>query len=324
MLLQDARCRVSRFRWLGAVAPLLLLGVSPATVAARAADKPHFKSPADFAKCVDGYEAAAETCLEALSVLVRDNPAQAFAAGKAVRAKLTHAAAIPYFAKALAKPDKKTDKKSDHDRCADPDVAMALVSGLNLPAKGGSTVAEALAILDKCWAEAQAPILKELSASGPSGYLAENVCPKLLERKVANPSCSPKPAAAAPVEPKWKDLDPSSLAVEGPAKIFRGNEGKRVDLVKLKSDDAYLIKFEGFRGPWNGRVVLHRETPASSGYDYFTSVNGSRRVSVVVRDGSTEIYPEGDKGPFPVSYDDAASKAASPQAILEQFRKQKP
>ena len=321
MLPQDARRRFSGTRWLWAAAPLLLLGVSTATVPARAADKLRFKSPADFTKCVDGDEAAPETCLEALGVLVRANPAQAFAAGKAVRAKLTHAAAIPYFAKALAKPDKKTDQA----RCADPDVAMALVSGLELPAKGGTTVADALMILDKCWAETQGPVLKKLSESGPSGYLAENVCPRLLERKVANASCGPKPLAApAPVEPKWKNLDPSSMAVEGPAKIFQGSEGKRVGLVKLKNDDAYLVKFDGFRGPWNGRVVLHRETPASSGYDYFTSVSGSRWVSVVVRDGSTEVYPQGDKGPFPVFYDDSASKAASAQAILEQFRKQKP
>jgi hypothetical protein len=298
----------------------LLLGVLPGVVAARPADKLRFKSPADFAKCMDGY-GAPETCLEALDVLVRANPAQAFAAGKAVRGKLTHAAAVPFFVRALAK----GDKSADHARCADPDVAMALVSGLDLPAKGGTTVADALVILDKCWAETQEPVLKALGESGPSGYLAENVCPRLLERKVANPACGRKPAAAAtPVEPKWKEVDPSTMAVDGPAKVFQGGEGRRVGLVKLKSDDAVLVRFDGFRGPWNGRVVLHRETPVNSGYDYFTSFNGARRVSVVVRDGSTEVYPTGDKGPYPVYYDDAASKAASAEAILDQFRKQKP
>ena len=95
-------------------------------------------------------------------------------------------------------------------------------------------------------------------------------------------------------------------------------------MVKLKSDDAYLVRFEGFRGPWNGRVVFHRETPVNSGYDYVTSSKGDRRVSVVVRDGSTEVYPPGDKGPFRVFYDEAASKSVSGQAVLDQFRKQKP
>ena len=303
------------------VVSLFLLGAVPATVTARPDDKLRFKSSADFTKCVDGYVAAPEACLEALELLVRSNPAQAFAAGKAVRGTLTHAAAVPFFAKALAP----TDKKSDHARCADGDVAMALVAGLDLPAKSGTTVADALVILDKCWTETQEPVLKALGESGPSGYLAENLCPRLLERKVANPSCGRKPTAAAPpVEPKWKDLDPSRMAVDGAAKVFRGPEGRRVGLVRLKSDDAVLVSFDGFRGPWNGRVVLHRETPVNSGYDYVTSSNGSRRVSVVVREGSTEVYPPGDKGPFPLLYDDAASKAASAQAVLEQFRKQKP
>jgi hypothetical protein len=201
---------------------------------------------------------------------------------------------------------------------------MALVSGLDLPAKGGTTVADALTILDKCWAETQAPVLKALGESGPSGYLAENVCPRLVDRQVASPSCGRKPAAAVTrAEPKWKDLDPSTMVVDGAAKIFQGAEGRRVGLVKLKNDDAYLVRFDGFRGAWNGQVVLHRETAVNSGYDYFTWSSGARWVSVVVRDGSTEVYPSGDKGPFRVFYDETASKAASGQVILDQFRKQK-
>ena len=85
----------------------------------------------------------------------------------------------------------------------------------------------------------------------------------------------------------------------------------------------YLIRFDGFRGEWNGRVVFHRETPAGSGLDYSTQVKGARWVGVVVRDGATEAYPVGDKGPFHVVYDEVASKAASPQAVIDQFRKQK-
>lgn len=313
------RLSQSRLVWVGAV-PLLLLGL-PEMVTARPADKLRFKTPADFTTCVDRYQAAPESCLEALEAMVRFNPAQAFAAGKAVRGKLTPAAAVPFFAKALAT----TDKKDTHARCADTDVAMALVGGLELPASAGTTVAEALGILDKCWIETQAPTLKALAEAGTSGYLADNLCPRLLERKVSSPSCSRKPvAAAAPAEPKWKELDPATMAVEGAAKVFQGAEGRRVALVKLKNDDAYLVRFDGFRGPWNGRVVVHRQTPVSSGYDYATSSDGGRRVSVVVRDGATEVYPLGDKGPFPVFYDDAASKAASAQAVLDQFRKQKP
>jgi hypothetical protein len=115
------------------------------------------------------------------------------------------------------------------------------------------------------------------------------------------------------------------MVVDGPSKVYRGAEGRSLTLVKLKTEDAYLVKFEGFRGAWNGRIVLHREVPVNAGYDYFTQAKGSRWVSVVVRDGYTEVYPEGDRGPFAVSYDETASKAlaASAQAVLDQFRKQK-
>jgi len=48
-------------------------------------------------------------------------------------------------------------------------------------------------------------------------------------------------------------------------------------------------------------------------------------VSVVARgDGSLfyEAYPSGDKGPFGIFYDEAASKATTAKAVLDQFAKQ--
>src|SRR6185503_14219005 len=97
-----------------------------------------------------------------------------------------------------------------------------------------------LGILDRCWAETQAPVLKALGESGPSGFLAQNLCPRLLERKITNPSCEEKPAAAARSAEapwKWKEIDPKAMAVDGPSKVYRGPEGRSVTLVKLKSED---------------------------------------------------------------------------------------
>jgi hypothetical protein len=285
--------------------------------AALAADKLRFASVADFNRCIDKYLAAPETCLEVLQAFVKTKPQEAFAAGKAVRAQMNHAAAVPFFAKALAKAG---DKKLN--RCADPDVAMAVGAGLEMPASGNPIVADALALVGQCWADLQAPLSKALTESGPSGYLAENLCPRLAERKVTNGSCEKKPAPVAAPEPKWKDLDPKAATPEGPAKVFKGDQGRTLTMVKLKGEEAYLIRFDGFRGEWNGRVVLHRESAVGSGYDYFTQVKGARWVGVVVRDGSTEAHPVGDKGPFLVGYDEAASKATSAQNVLDQFRKQ--
>lgn len=309
----------------------LLLGIIAALVwpvPAAAATKLKFSSVAEYGKCVERYEASLDTCLDALHAFVKGHPGEAFAAGKAVRAKVTHWAAIPFFAKAFAHRDKKGDSTSYRKRCADEDVAMALVSALSLPASYKDVVESSRTILfDRCWEETHQAVLVELTRSGPESAIATNLCPTLIEKKQASEACQRKPAPPAPVveAPKWQELDPKSVAVEDPVKVFKGGEGKTLTMAKVKGDDAYLIKFEGFRGPWTGRVVLHREQPASSGYDYFTQVNGSRWVSVVARGQGTlfyEVYPNGDKGPFSVFYDDDASRATKAKSLLDQFVKQ--
>lgn len=276
-----------------------------------------FKSVADFTRCADQFEDDGQVCLEPLEKLVKAQPGQAFAAGKAVRAKMNHAAAIPFFAKAL-------QKKADKSQCADPDLRMALIAGLSTPPDGATATSARSILFDRCWAEAQGPVLQALAQSG-AGYLVENVCPKLGERKATSPACDQKksgpPAAAG--ERKWTDIDPRAMQTDGPAKVYRGPEGKSVTLAKLKNEDAYLVKFDGFRGEWNGRVVLHREAASGSGYDYFTQVAGARWVSLVSRDGVTEVYPRGDKGPLSLSFDESASRSVSAQAVLDQFRKQR-
>ncbi|HVY37108.1 MAG TPA: hypothetical protein VHM31_04215 [Polyangia bacterium] len=262
-------------------------------------------------------EADPEVCLQALDRLVKAQPGQAFAAGKAVRAKMNHAAALPFFAKAL-------ENKADKGRCTDPDLKMALVAGLSLPPENAAAATARQILFDKCWSDAQGPVLQALSQSGAGGYVAENVCPKLAERNVASAACGKKSNSSPPAaEPRWKDVDARTVQADGPAKVYRGAEGRSVTLAKLRNDDAYLIRFDGFRGDWNGRVILHREAPAGSGYDYFTQVAGARWVSIVSRDGATQVYPHGDNGPFSVGYDESASKATSPQTLVDQFRKQK-
>lgn len=314
------------------LAAVVFLGAALAAGTAAAATTPKLKFNAvgDFTRCIDRYEADAEGCLDALRALVKSRPAEAFAAGKAVRAKVNHAAAVPFFAKAFAAPVRAGSqaaaggKEAKDERCADPDVAMAVSAGLELPAAGGPIVVEALHILfERCWSETQGPVLKALGESGPSGYMAENLCPKLSGRKITNPSCEKKPAPAAPAAWNWKDVDPKTVVADGPAKVFHGREGASLTMVKLKGGEAYLLRFAGFRGAWNGRTILHREVPAGSGYDYETQVQGGRWVGVVVRDGVTEVYPVGDKGPFGVYYDEVASKGTSADSVVEQFRKQK-
>lgn len=297
----------------------LLAGlVAPSAV--RSATKFKATSVADYERCIDRQEENPDTCLDALEAFVKAHPEQAFGAGKAVRTRANQAAAVPYFAKAFAKaPVKPGDK-----RCADPDVALAVVAGLWLPAGEGSLAAAAQAILfDKCWDALRDPVMKELAQAGSSGFMAQNLCPTLAARKQTNPSCEKKAPPPAAETPKWKDVDRKGLQAEGPAKVFRGGEGRSVVLVKLAGQgNAYVLKFDGFRGEWNGRVVLHREASAGSGYNYVAQVDGAPWTGLVVRGGAYEAYPVGDKGPFDVWYDESASKATSPQTIVDQFMKQ--
>jgi hypothetical protein len=289
-----------------------------AAVGHAAKDELKLRSVADFTKCADQYDDGSGVCLEALERFVKAQPAQAFAAGKAVRAKINHAAAIPYFSRALA-------RKATKAQCSDPDLHMALVAGLAMPATNEEAISAREIVFDKCWNETQAPVLAALGRAGSGSFVADNLCPKLRERNLANPACETKPPSphAAAGEAKWKPLDDKAIQLDGAAKAYRGPEGETVVLVKVKNDDAYLLKFDGVPGDWNGRVVVHREARAGSGSDYFTDVSGARWVSIVVRDGATELYPHGGRGPIPVRYDESASRSASPRALLDQLRNQR-
>lgn len=276
-------------------------------------------SVADYTKCVDHEEVDPDLCLDGLRDFVKAHADQAFAAGKAVRATANHAAAIPFFSKALA------SKKDPKALCADPDVTLAVIAGLSLPGGAGSLAADAQTILFKtCWNETHDAVMKALTQAGAIGYLADNLCPTLAEKKQANAACEKKPPAPpAPTPPKWKDIERKGLRAEGPAKTLKGTEGRTVTLVKLGGqDEAYLIRFDGFRGEWNGRTIFHRAAPAGSGYNYVTQTGGAPWTGLVVRDGAFEAYPLGDKGPFAVWYDEGASKGTNAQAVVDQFMKQ--
>jgi hypothetical protein len=309
-----------RLRILGA---LIGIGASFSGLARADQTTPRLSSPQDFAKCTDRW--GSDPCLDALEGYVKAHPAQAFEAGKAVTLALHHWVAIPFFATAFA-------GKVDRARCSDERVALAVTSALALPNEGpdAKRVAAAGNILTaKCWDELKAPIVKALQADGGSGYLTANACPLLAQKQEAPSACAKKtPAPPAPAAaPRWETLDVKQLDVEGPAKVYRGDEGRRVTLVKVKGKDYYLIKFEGFRGPWNGKVMLHREDPAGTGFDYWTQLGKARHVSVVARrlGGSTyydyEVFPRGDAGPFRVGYDETASRAVSGKAVLAELGK---
>ncbi|HXU60514.1 MAG TPA: hypothetical protein VN962_02345 [Polyangia bacterium] len=209
---------------LGPLAVVTLLNVSLLATAGHAAkDELKLKSVAGYTKCADQDDDGSGICLEALDRLVKAQPGQSFAAGKAVRAKLNHAAALPYFATALS-------KKATKAQCSDPDLHMALVAGLAMPPDSTASAAAREIVFDKCWTETQAQTLAALAQAGSGSYFAENVCPKLKDRNLANPACETNPAAphATAAEPRWKPLDARTIQIEGAAKAYKGPQGELV------------------------------------------------------------------------------------------------
>jgi hypothetical protein len=316
MTWSSPRSRKQVFRALGLLSSLL----PGAAFAGEPA--PKISALDQFAACTERWEA--DQCLKALQVYVQAHPAQAFDAGKTVTLSLNHWAAVPFFHQALA-------AKVAPGRCGEQRLALAVLSGLALPSEGvhRKTVSLAASILsDKCWNELQAPALKELSAEGAGSYLTGNLCPILASKQVHATPCDPKPepAATRPAAPQWEPLDPRTLQVEDKANVYSGDKGRRITLAKVKGKNYFLIKFEGFRGPWEGNVLLHREDDLGDrGYDYWLQDDGARWVSVVMRKSwggeAYEVYPKGDKGPFRVVYDEKLSRTANAKALLAQLGK---
>ncbi|HTV17635.1 MAG TPA: hypothetical protein VMG12_03165 [Polyangiaceae bacterium] len=283
--------------------------------AAAAQHEPSIKSPEAFVTCTESWPT--DMCLDALRKYVKANPGKAFDAGKAVTYGTTHWVAMPFFDAAFAGASKNAS-------CSDERLHLAVSSSLALPrGEDNDAVLDAATKLlsGKCWEALREPISKRLNDG--FGYLRQNVCPILAAKKVAPAACAQR-EAPRPKAPAWEALDPKTLEVEATASVYRGEKTQRVTLVKVKGKDYFLVKFEGFAGPWNGKVVLHREERLGDrGNNYWTRVGAARHVSVVMRSGwgaeSYEVYPRGAKGPFHVSYDEKLSQAARPKALLAEL-----
>jgi hypothetical protein len=118
----------------------------------------------------DSY--GADQCLKEMTSFVRNdanNLDLAFKAGKLARLNLKHWAAAPFFANALT-------KQSGERRCDDPDVTLAVVSGLSLPSTGyephyGASVKLASEL---CWDTLKGPLADQIASNGE--YFRENTC----------------------------------------------------------------------------------------------------------------------------------------------------
>jgi hypothetical protein len=289
---------------------------------AQAQNVPPIAGIDEFVECSSAWPHPA--CVKGLEVYVMAHPDQAFAAGRAVTFAMTHWLAIPFFETAF-------NNQAQSASCKDERLALAVISGLALPrsAEHEAMVTAAQRLLSvTCWKALRGPVLKALAPA--VGYLPANVCPVLAAKKEKAPACSKRPAPQrTPAAPRWENLNPKSVDVEGPVLVYRGDRSQLVTMVKVKGRDYYLIKFEGALGTWANQVVLHREERLGDrGTNYWTLVNGNTRYVSLVYRGSPaygyssfyEVHPRGDRS-FSVSYDAEKSKAADPKALLAEWRR---
>jgi hypothetical protein len=289
-------------------------------------------SIADFEKCIRDYgDYQVQFCVDGLTKYIQGHKKDAFEAGKLARLNLKHWAALPFFDIASSTVDKKKF-------CADEDVHLATVSGLGLPPGSKNEdklihIAETIAF-DRCWDTMKEALNKEIDSG--TGYLRDNACLSLKKKHVAQKSCDtpavaeakPAPDAVDPEVAKLAQVDTSKLEVaEAGVKVFKGDEGRKITIVRVLPEDSnrVLIKFEGFKGPWNGKSLLHLERDMGNNRaDYVAFVDGKGWVTIAKRDsyGSAnyEVYPKGDNGSYRVSYSEEHSEKASAKNILKDFQ----
>jgi hypothetical protein len=287
----------------------------------------------DFTQCVTDLGDDSGFCLNGLTKYIQGHKKEAFEAGKLVRLNMKHWAALPFFEIALGNGGEKF--------CKDEDVHLAAIAGLGLPSGSKDEdrligIAQTIAI-EKCWAQMKEGLNKEVD--GTTGYLHENACNSIKQHHITLKSCDTATAQtetkpAGTIDPAVADLgkiDVSHLEViENGVKVFTGDEGRKITIVHVKPEGSnhVLIKFAGFKGPWNGKTVLHLEKDVGNNKaDYVAFVEGSAWVSVAKRDSwgqaSYTVYPKGDNGEYQVGYSDEHSAKASARDILKEFKSER-
>lgn len=248
--------------------------VLSAALAAQA-QQPAFKTLDDFDRCAGENRYDTGYCLPALEAFAKKNPKQNFAIGQRARLQFTSWVALRFFEPGLG-------TKPTPAQCADPQLGLAVISGLALPGDYPGFASAKRIFTGACFASLKAGAEKEVNEANGVGYIFDNVCPILAERKVALPSCTPKPPEPTPavVEEKLPTID-INTASKGLVKVYAGPEGEKVTISELAQHPGYVaIRFDGIRGTHNGKTLLHREVISGDRVEFWTEIDGKRWTSV--------------------------------------------
>jgi hypothetical protein len=287
-------------------AALFLPGLS---VAAPTNNEIVFKSLADFDKCVvKNYDA--DFCLEAVQNYAKAHPSELFVIGKRVRLQLKHWTALQFFEPALG-------ASPTANQCADPDVSLAIVSGLSMSADNEPNAIARRLLNGKCFTSLRPMVEKEIASAQGTGYLPDHACPIFAAKGIKLNVCTPPKAVAIapPVIEKLPVVNMAKIKV-GIIKVYSGPEGERMTMADIKGmPGTYLIRIDGVRNSINGKTMVHKEQQTGNNkFDYWTEIDGKRWNTITMRDGSYksyEVYIPGFRNAIEMRYSKGKSKTAS-------------
>ena len=270
-----------------------------------------FKSLADLNICAEhnGYDTGA--CLPPLQAYAKKNPKELFAIAKNARLQFTHWTALQFFEPALG-------KSPTPAQCADEDLALSVLSGLALPPDYPAHAIAVRVFNGSCFAAVRPLVEIEVTTSKGAGYLPQNACPLFAAKGVNLAACTANKEVAvraAPVVPEKLPTVDLSTAKFGLIQVFAGPNGERVTLADIPAvPGTFALRVDGVRGATNGKTQVHQQSPAGSGFDYWTQHNGQRWNTLIERGGSYknyELYVPDLKDAVPVAYREAESRAAT-------------
>ena len=234
-----------------------------------------FKTLDDLDRCAAANQYDTGYCLPALEAYAKKNPKQNFQIGQRARLQFTSWVALRFFEPGLG-------KKPTPAQCGDPQLSLAVISGLALPPDYPGYTSAKRIFTGPCFASLQASAEKEVNEANGAGYSFTNICPILAERKVILPSCTPK--APEPVAPMVEERLPTidvATAAKGLVKIYAGPEGEKITISELAKHPGYVaIRFDGIRGAYNTKTLLHRELIQGDRVEFWTEIDGKRWTSI--------------------------------------------
>lgn len=85
-----------------------------------------------------------------------------------------------------------------------------------------------------------------------------------------------------------------------------------------------LLQIKGIDNPLDGVIRLHEVISQGAGrYDYQTRVDGNPYNTLVMRNGSIELYVKGIREATPVAYSEGLSQEIQPEHVLTAYLEQK-